>query len=233
MRRRYELIQEDILRYDFSITAHCSEQLSDKHHLHPFPENLKGRFPLVILDGYPLLSYRRAASPNAPSELDSDTFPAYRIYSGALLISQLIVALEAVQPGGTLLVKLARLEAFPAAHILYLLDALSEELVVHKARSMLGVRSTFYAVARGVCREKGSEDPDHVRFLVGLQGLWEELWIGGPEGMGREKKDGDLDFAITTDMILEEYLDRLIQLGRGVWPAQARALRELFRQKGV
>ena len=232
-RRRYEYIQEDILRYDLSTTGHCDEQTSDKHQLRPLPENLKSRFPLVILDGYALLSYRRAASSSIPDELSPESFPPYRIYAGALLISQLIVALETVQPGGTLLVKLARLEAFPAAHILFLLDALSEELVVHKAGCMLAVRSTFYVIARGVCRAKGSEDQECVRFLGGLRALWEELWIKGPEGMGRHKRDGDLDFAITTDAILEEYIDRLIDFGREVWSTQAQALHELLRRKGA
>ncbi len=43
----------------------------------------------------------------------------------------------------------------------------------------------------------------------------------------------DLDFIVSTEDILGEYLDRLVELGRSVWRTQAQGLRQFFARKGI
>ena len=257
-RKRYEFVYKDILRYDLlpshgaglpardAATAHA-------HMLQPIPEAWKRHFGLVLLDAHPLRTYRRAGPPSPEHEpegpppeggpsREEDPAHAHTIYSGALFIAQLALALETLAPGGTLVLKLTHLEKFPAAHVLFLLDSISASLVVRKSHTTHTVRGTFYAVARGVCgpspgsrSSSGERGAEGLRswYVAGLRALWAELWLGGEDGQGRRKRFDDLDFVVTTEMLLDAYVDRLVEFGRDVWATQVAGLRDLFRRKGV
>lgn len=71
------------------------------------------------------------------------------------------------------------------------------------------------------------------QYLSGLRELLVQLRSGGRGGRGRMILPGDLDFVATAEAILTEYLDRLIELGRGVWSTQVQGLDRLFRKKGI
>ncbi|KAI0793579.1 hypothetical protein C8Q74DRAFT_1365189 [Fomes fomentarius] len=223
--RRYKLIEQDILQYDYA-----RESESAGHHrgsLKPIPEDVKGRFALVILDGHALRTYEHGY------EMESDELrAAHNVYRCRLPIAQFILALGAVSPGGTMLVRLSHIEFFPAAQFLCMLDELSESIVVHKPRAIHAKRATFYVIAKGVGRP-GLRGQLRERYLEELRKLWVELGLGGPYGRGRVMVPRDLDFIASSNEILDGYLDRLIELGRAVWMTQTRALRKLFRSQGI
>lgn len=217
---RYQYIEQDLLEYDLSST-------SDSVSNHPrLPDTFSNRFQLVLLDGHPLRTYRAC-------EDATDAPIAASACGGILLVSQLIIALASVQAGGTLVVKLTHIECSPAAPLLYLLDAISDTLVVHKPHTMHASRASFYAVAKGVGAEERAALKD--RYLAGLQDLWRELRTGGFDGGPRRLTEGDFDFVVTPEKILdtEGYLQRLVELGRPVWATQAQGLRDFLAKNGV
>ncbi|KAI0681841.1 hypothetical protein C8Q76DRAFT_637362 [Earliella scabrosa] len=218
---RYNLMEKDILEYDLS------SQADNGPGKETFPENLLHRFHLVMLDGHALRTYHHPIPPTTPGEAKA----AHGTYSHRLLIAQFIIALEAVFPGGTILVRLSHIECFPSAQLLYLLDKLSDTIHVHKPAVTLAKRGTFYVAANGV----GGPGREELRkqYLEGLRVLWSDLGTGGPYGRGRMMVPGDLDFIATTETILDTYLDRLVEFGRGVWQTQIHGLRWLFKQRGI
>ncbi len=222
---RYEYIEQDLLEYDLS--PHSVPCPVSSLALRPLPDAFLGRFQVVLSDGHPLRTY------HSPDDT-IDTLVGPHAHRGLLLITQLIIALTAVQAGGTILVKLTHIEGSPSAQLLYLLDAISDTLVVHKPATMHKIRASFYAIAKGV---GGTEDRAALkeRYIAGLRTLWLELRTGGSYGGGRGLVDSDLDFIATPEEILdtEGYLGRLVELGRPVWATQVQGLRFMFEKKGV
>lgn len=209
-------------RYDMYFGDLTSYQLGPSTIDHPRLSELPAatktsRFDLVFLGGNRLRT--QISEYNAPWDVD------------CLLVSQLVIALQAVTIGGTLMFKLTHPDRLVTAKILYLLDMLAERLVAYKPRSMHQRKGSFYAVALGVGR--GVESDRLPEVLHALKELWVEMTFGGEEGKGRFLLWGDLDFAVTTEELHRAYLDRLIELGRGVWDAQAQALHAWFKKKGV
>ena len=221
---RYELIEKDILEYDLGpLNSAGTFDTSRK-----FPGKFLGRFPLVFMDAHPLRTYHHPRL----TELTQDEWgAAHKAYRSSLPIAELIIGLESVTPGGTIITRLSHVECFPAAPFLYLLDQLSEKLVLHKPRTMHANRGTCYVVAKGVGGVRRAKTRQ--LYLAGLRKLLVELRQGGPDGCGRMIVPGDLDFIVTEDKILDEYLDRLIKLSRGVWATQVEGLSHLFRKKGI
>lgn len=188
----------------------------DDPRLKSLPHEIKyGVCGLVVLDGHLLRAQENAR----------------RWEYGRLLISQLVMGLQAVKIGGTMVVKLSRPDNVRTAKLLYLLDIISASLITCKPRSMHSNRGTFYAVAKGV--RYGAEARCFTTLIEGLQKLWHELTYGGDEGHGRFITEMDLDFIIRTDELADRYLLRLIELGREVWAVQAAALRRMFKSKGI
>ncbi|KAI0666909.1 hypothetical protein C8Q78DRAFT_1072230 [Trametes maxima] len=223
---RYHLIEQDILRYNLGIGAPIlHDPLSQD--LVSFPEDFFGRFALVLLDGHALRTYPLPIV----ADSDGEVHAAHQAYRDALLIGQFIIGLSSVQPGGTVVVKLTHVECFPTAHLIYLLDTICDSLVLHKPRKVHTNRGTFYAIAKGV----GSGDRAEImsQYLVGLRSLWREMRSGGPHGTGKYLVTTDLDFVVTADTILDDYLGRLVKLGREVWSTQVYGLRQFFKKKGI
>ncbi|KAI0628182.1 hypothetical protein C8Q77DRAFT_1068440 [Trametes polyzona] len=215
---RYKLIEQDIVLYDLHKTL-----LEEAEN--PFPNDLRARFRLVILDGHALPSY--ALEGGTPRELKI----AQATFRDSLLIAQVIISLLAVRHGGTVTIRLSHIECFPAAHLVYLLDVMSNDLSLYKPKVMHSNRGTFYAIAKGVGH--GPKADMKAVYLAGLRELWQELRHGGPCGKGRYLVSTDLDFVATADAILDEYIDRLVELGRGVWSTQVDGLHDFFRKKGI
>ena len=148
-----------------------------------------------------------------------------------LLVSQMIIALQAVKPGGSVVIKLGKPEEVRTAKILSMFDTICAELVICKPRTMHQNRSTFYAICKGI--GIGSEDGRWAYFLDHLKKLWVEITFGGGEGCGRYMEEEDLDFVMSKDELVKSYLPRLIELGRGVWKGQADGLRGTLKMRGV
>ncbi|TFK82852.1 hypothetical protein K466DRAFT_499555 [Polyporus arcularius HHB13444] len=228
LRSRYTHLQEDILRYDWSPVSPSGVSDRPRRRLR---DTLIGHFPIVILDGHALRTYQDPSITTLDAEADL-LKAAHGSYRDRLLIAQLIIALESVAPGGTIVTRLSHIECFPAAQLLYLLDSISDEVVLHKPQTMHTTRGTSYVIAKRVFCSKHASKRE--QYLLGLQALWSQLQQGGPhEGVGRMLVDGDLDFIVSAEAILESYVDRLVELGRQTWWTQAEGLRRLFNKRGI
>ncbi|KAJ7481119.1 hypothetical protein B0H11DRAFT_2024310 [Mycena galericulata] len=175
--------------------------------LHSLPFDTNKRFDVVLLDGHQLRKHPSAR----PGDWDR------------LLVSQIIIGLQAAKKGGTLVIKLADAEQINTAKLLHMFDLLSASLETFKPRYMHATRGTFYAVAKGVGEGRGASRL--LSLVDALKELWVDLTIGGADGAGRTLNEEDLDFIISTaDVRQAKNLDRLIDLSRSVWEVQARAL---------
>ncbi|KAI0699636.1 hypothetical protein C8T65DRAFT_613505 [Cerioporus squamosus] len=230
LRRRYTHIQRDILEYDLS-PAVSPIDLSNRPRKR-LRDDFIGHFPLVILDGHALRTYQHPSI--ATLSADADVLKAaHGAYRDRLLITQIIIALESVSRGGTIVTRLSHIECFPASQLLFLLDSISDELVLHKPQTMHASRGTSYVIAKGVFR---SEEQAGKRglYLQALRALWSEMQQGGPfNGVGRMLVEGDLDFVADAEAILDEYVDRLVELGRQTWATQVAGLRTLFKRRNI
>ncbi|KAF8910905.1 hypothetical protein CPB84DRAFT_1762780 [Gymnopilus junonius] len=210
LRFRFNLVYQNLTYYQL---GSC---IIEDQRLKSLPDKISDRiFDLVLLDGHQLRTQNSAL----PWDINR------------LLISQLIIALEAVKVGGTIVIKLPLPHKVVSAKILYLLRVLSTKLLVWKPVSMHGNRGTFYAVAKGV--GNGPEGWRIFSLLPSLKELWVDLTFGGDEGLGRFLKPGDLDFLVTVDDLIAHHLDWLVQLGEPLWKVQGNALRRLFSKKNI
>jgi hypothetical protein len=211
-RARYKLHQADLLYYKLHTTA---DQAVDGTSLISLPPSVsRPDFDLVILDGHQLRTYCGAAVQDWDRQ--------------RLLISQLVIALQAVKHGGTLVIKLSHPEYFDTALLLVFLDAVAERVVTRKPRTIHANRGTFYAIARGVGIGQRGGELDELRRC--FEDLWYEISFGGEEGKGRFLGKNDLDFIMTEEELLEEEnLRKIVELGRDPWTVQADTLEHWFQ----
>jgi len=180
----------------------------DDPRLQPLPFPLDTRpFDLVLLDGHPLRSSK--------SEGGDQIRMANR-----LLISQLIICLQATTMSGTVIMKLAKPERPVTAKLLYMFDMLSLHLASWKPICAHATRDTFYVVARGF--GLGKQGYRLREWLERLKMLWESLTYGGIHNSGIISA-ADLDF-IVTKRGLGAFRHRLGQLSHHIWEAQASSL---------
>ena len=168
-------------------------------------------FQLVFLDG----QHRRPQESDSTHPWDIDR----------LLIAQLIIALQSLDCGGTLIVKLSQLESATTARLVYMLDKISTSIVVFKPY-VHATRGSFYAVAKGVGR--GLEWEKKASYLKNLKKVWWKLTYDGLNTEGRWLIEEDLNFIAKFETLEGAYLERLINLGRGAWRARSNALRRAY-----
>jgi hypothetical protein len=202
----------DLTFYDICSPSHRFAP-ADKPALRQMPF-IPGGFTLTMLDGH----HRRPQESTSTHPWDIDR----------LIVAQFIVALEALDVGGTLLVTLGNVESPKTARFLYMLDKLSETITAFKHNGSHATRSTFYAVAKGV--GLGVKGNERAMYLEHLKNVWWELTFGGDKGDGRWLGENDLDFIIDLESLRATYLDRLIELGKGPWRVQRNALDRMFKK---
>lgn len=210
LRSRFTLFLSDLTRFQLG-----SENIPDSQ-LAKLPSKIRhGRnFDLIVLDGHHL----RTNTEVEHCEIDH------------LLISQLLIALQSVRIGGTIVIKLSRFSVIRTVKIIHMLEFLSSKLSVVKPVTMHRTRGSFYAVAKGV--GLGPRGQDIGKMVTHLQQLWVNLKYDveinhdGTESNGRFIKPNDLDFIAMTETLRndQEYLDHLVELGRDIWVIQAVAL---------
>ncbi|KAJ6531171.1 hypothetical protein B0H19DRAFT_1190680 [Mycena capillaripes] len=204
-RSRFKIYYADLTYYRLGPLP--TSVAPDRKVLHSLPFDATKLFDVVLLDGYQL---RRQ-----PSERPGDW--------DRLLVSQIIIGLQAAKKGGTLVIKLADTEQVNTAKLLHMFDILSASLETFKPRYMHATRGTFYAVVKGVGEGRGAARLPG--FIDSFKELWVDLTIGGADGAGRVLNEEDLDFIISTMEVRQaKNLDRLIDLSRMVWEVQVRAL---------
>ncbi|KAB5590457.1 hypothetical protein CTheo_6094 [Ceratobasidium theobromae] len=104
-----------------------------------------------------------------------------------LLISQILLALHAVENNGTIFLKLSRVECPLAARILLAFSRIARYTHTIKSKMIHRKRGTFYLLAR----EIWVHSFEYRRFVAGLQKLWCIMTFGGNKGYGRDTWPSD------------------------------------------
>lgn len=209
---RLELKLADVTYYQLGLTT-----INDPR-LRPLPFYPGSQmYDLVLLDGHPLRTHTSSA--------------AQKLNGDRLLISQLVICLQAISISGTIIMKLSKPERVITAKLLYMLDVLSLSLGSWKPVFIHATRPTFYVVAKGV--GYGRQGYRFHEFLHGLKNLWMQLTYGGAHDTGRELNDQDLDFIVSKTELERTFGNRLQQLGHHVWLVQEESLRGWYQQSGV
>ena len=203
LRPRLDLNIADLTYYQLGPTTITDPQLQPL----PFPVDARP-FDLVLLDGHPLR--------NSTSQTGGDHV---RI-SNRLLISQLIICLQATSMSGTVIMKLSKPERPVTAKLLYMFDMLSLQLASWKPVCMHATRDTFYVVARGF--GYGQLAYRLREWIDRFKALWVSLTYEGVHSLGTVSA-ADLDF-IVTKVGLRAFEHRLQQLSRHIWEVQATSL---------
>lgn len=199
MRTRYTVQYADMTKYNL-------RNGEGKGYAYP-PPFRPASFELVIADGHPLHS--REFNARVPH---------------VLLVTQLIIAINAVKEGGTILIKLSKPASFNTASALYLLDSICSSMETIKPRTVHGNRGTFYTVARGVQRGEALKGWLNVLHQM-RQDLLNSVTDSGSVPRVYER--------ITSLARLKEgYIARLIELGTPVWEVQREHLRWFIQNKG-
>ena len=215
LRPRIKLKWADLTYYKLHPAA---RELRGKR-LQQFPDSYKD-FDLVLLDCHYLHDQYLS-----PGLAQPEPWDIHRLW-----LSQIIIALQAVKDGGTIVMKLSHVEGTTTAQNLYLLDVLSSELQTYKPRRALAKRGTFYAIAKGVgYGPKGSLKAEYIQKY---QELWYDVSFGGEEGKGRWSSIDDLEFIASYEKLADEYLERLADLGKNPWITQTHGLKDMFERAG-
>ncbi|KAH8905006.1 hypothetical protein BR93DRAFT_914895 [Coniochaeta sp. PMI_546] len=193
-------------------------------HDQPFADS---KFDLVFCDGQVLRTHERHRQ-------------SYRERHEAtrLLTSQLVLALQRIRDGGTLIVLLHRVEQWNTARLLQTMNKIAE-IKLFKPRHTWGPRGSFYLVAEKV-RPHGVEAERAVRG-------WKDAWrrttfdirqpspqVGdGDEASPLEDHDEEVLSEEAVQDFLREFGPTLIRKGRPIWQIQLEALRRAPWNRGA
>lgn len=161
------------------------------------------RFDLVICDGQVLRTHKR---------------PEYREGTEAnrLTSSQLILALQRIRQGGTLIILLHKIEALDTMELLYSFSRFSD-IEVFKPIKKHAIRSTFYLIAKNV---QPNAEAGRVAVMAWKKAWWSATF-GGEEGTGAGRIKIDDEYA---QSIIDSFGDKFTSLAKPVWQIQADAL---------
>lgn len=163
----------------------------------------KHRFHLVFCDGQVLRTHQRAEY-REPQE-------ALR-----LTVSQLILALQRIRTGGTLVMLLHKIEVWDTTELLHLFSRFSS-IWLFKPWRKHAIRSSFYLVATDVRPETSAAKS----AVETWKRAWQRATFGGEEGTGEKKTMAGEAYV---QSVLDQFGRRLIELGRPIWEIQADAL---------
>ncbi|KAH7412566.1 hypothetical protein BKA64DRAFT_331953 [Cadophora sp. MPI-SDFR-AT-0126] len=161
------------------------------------------KFDLVICDGQVLRTHKR---------------PEYREANEAtrLTCSQLILALQRIRQGGTLIMLLHKIEAWDTMELLYLFSRFSD-IELFKPVKKHAIRGTFYLIAKNM-------QPDAEAANEAVR-AWKRAWwnatFGGEEGTGAARMRVDDGYA---QSVIDSFGEKFTVLAKPVWSIQADAL---------
>jgi 23S rRNA U2552 (ribose-2'-O)-methylase RlmE/FtsJ len=135
-----------------------------------------------------------------------------------LTTSQLILAMQRIIPGGTIVVLLRRPDTWDTAHLIYQFS-LFAKIKLFKPYKKHNIRSTFYLVAKGV----KTDDASARTALDEWKKSWFRATFGGDDGTGEKDPEMDDDAVKKT---LDSFGPELVKLANPVWKIQARALKK-------
>ncbi|TVY93142.1 hypothetical protein LAWI1_G001265 [Lachnellula willkommii] len=133
-----------------------------------------------------------------------------------LATSQLILAMQRIKAGGTLVMLLHKIDSFPAANLLHIFSKFAK-VEAFKPQKKHATRSSFYMIAKDV--QPGHEAAKAV--VEEWKGAWWRATFGGEAGTGEPKVDPPESVVVN---MLEEFGEQLMEMGRPVWRTQGDAL---------
>ncbi|OBT93322.1 hypothetical protein VE01_08413 [Pseudogymnoascus verrucosus] len=160
-------------------------------------------FQLIFCDGQVLRTHER---------------PEYREHYEArrLTVSQLILALQRIRSGGTIVVLLHKIEGWDTLEIIYRFSSFSSVQVFKPAKKH-AKRSSFYLVASGV-----QPHSDAAKLAVEE---WKQAWwnatFGGENGTGSRDSTAKEDHV---RLVLDQFGSKFVELARPIWEIQEKAL---------
>ena len=159
-------------------------------------------FDIVFCDGQVLWNHKRAA---------------YREKQEArrLTVTQLVLGLEHVKPGGTIIILLHKLEAVDTVELLCQFNRFSS-ITLFKPAKCHAKRSSFYMVASNI----QTEHPEVITAIQNWKHTWAVAIFGGDEDYGEiVRRDNS-----QAEKMLDNFGSELVRLGKKIWNIQARAL---------
>ncbi|CAE6380329.1 unnamed protein product [Rhizoctonia solani] len=210
---RLELRLADLTMFD--LAPDWSDKPPPALPLQPIPFN-RNTFDLVICDAH----YRQPQPINDP-----------RPWNGTrLLVSQLLLALCAVHPGGRILLTLWRVESPLTAQILLALDRISTSTNTLKSRSIHEQRPTFYVLAMGI----QTNSSEYTILVYSLKKLWWIMTFGEEGGQGRDVNWIEKEMIAPWDEVMSEAgLALISRFGAPVWDIQCNGLLRFLRSQGI
>ncbi|CAE6405053.1 unnamed protein product [Rhizoctonia solani] len=210
---RMELRTADLTNFD--LAPSIPKPQAPFTQLGPLPFELNS-FDLVVCDGHSLR--------NNPDNAD-------RPWNWTrLLISQVLMGLRAVSPGGTIFLKLSHPEKAMGARILLALCRIAGLVRTVKPQPLHAIRGTFYVIAQQV----STDSADYQALVESLERIWYTMSFEGETGYGREITWEEEDTIINwADVVSEQGLDNLARLGTEVWRIQCGALRKMWQARGI
>lgn len=137
--------------------------------------------------------------------------------AGRLQVSQLILGLSFVKPGGSMLIVLHNLESWNTFATVYNLSRIAN-ITLYKPEKCHAIRSSFHLIATNV-------QPELEVCKVWVEKLkqaWYTMTFGGEEGLGSLVEVGE---GLNVDTILDEWGEEFVVLGQNVWKRQLDALK--------
>ncbi|KAF8679741.1 FtsJ-like methyltransferase [Rhizoctonia solani] len=196
-------------------TSHISGSRALALHLSPFPFR-PHEFDFIVCDAHHL-------------RLHPDN--AIRAWNwNRILISQILLALRAVQPGGTIFLKLSCVERALTARILIAFTRIAGYTHTVKSKLLHRKRGSFYLLSKGIKTHTSA-----YRLLVdGLQNLWYIMTFGGPQGFGRDMTWDEQDLITSWDEVMKPAgVNHIARLGKPMWNIQYYALLKFLKEQGV
>ena len=137
--------------------------------------------------------------------------------SGRLIVSQLILGLSFIKPGGSILVSLRHLECWNTFATIYKFTKFST-VSLYKLTCHHAIRSGFFLLARNV----QPEQEECKGWIEELKRAWYQMSFEGPHGFGEAVNAGE---GLGVDEILNEWGEDFLVMGENVWSRQRDALR--------
>lgn len=138
-----------------------------------------------------------------------------------LTCSQLILAMQRIKPGGTLIMLLHNVDMWDTMKLLSIFDQISQ-IELLKPRRSHRTRGSFYLIAKNV-------QPDQPEASDAIN-EWRESWKNATfPPTADEGKQDQTDFVEQdkeVSRLLASFGERLIELGEPIWEIQKNALRE-------
>ncbi|MCJ1427067.1 hypothetical protein MMC29_004970 [Sticta canariensis] len=192
------------------LTSEFGTPIEDVPALHPEADKFSSDrpflgkfFDLVICDGQVLRVHKHQRSPSREIV--------------RLLVSQLILGLQRIKPGGTFIILLHKIDAWDSMVLLQTFETFSQ-IQVYKSEKVHAGRSSFYLVAKYV----RSDSPEAKKAVNQWKSVWWRVTFAGDSGTGLDPDEPD-DQEIKDG--LADYGQRLCQLARPIWSIQLKAMK--------